>query len=487
MNVENIKDLLFNNITQKQIIFKNTFWLALAEGVTRILKLFLFIYIARILGATEYGKFSFALAFASLFIIFSDFGLSTITTRELSREKEKEKEFSSIISLKILLSLGTLILILAGSFFITPDPFIQKIIWILGIYTVISSFSGIIFAFFQARQQMEYQSWAQILQALAITGAGFFIIFKFPSAQNLSYSYLFASLVALIFILIFFHLKIFPLKISWQKSIWKRFFKMSWPLALSAIFGTIYSYTDSVMMGYWGQITETGWYNAAFRIAAAASIPMVLLSQSFFPALSIAFKESKERLQRIWDYQMEIVVFLAVPIVTGGIFLAPKIIDFIYDPTYFPSILAFQLLILMTGLIYLSNPFNQVLLASNQQEKLFWVTLAGAIINVILNSILIPRYSLNGAAFATVITYLLILFLLFRFTQKLTPVKPLNLKLLFSFIGAGISSFLMYFIISQPQIYNLNVLFSISIGATLYLVCFFMYKKILDKILPAII
>jgi len=58
-------------------------------------------------------------------------------------------------------------------------------------------------------------------------------------------------------------------------------------------------------------------------------------------------------------------------------------------------------------------------------KKLFWITLSGAIINVILNLILIPKYSLYGAAATTVATVILTFFLYFRFTSKFTPIRPL--------------------------------------------------------------
>ena len=180
---------------------------------------------------------------------------------------------------------------------------------------------------------------------------------------------------------------------------------------------------------------------------------------------------------------MESMIFLAVPIVVGGIALAPRIIDWIYDPGYFPSILAFQILIVMAGISFFCGPFGQILIVANQQKKLFWVTLSGAIINVILNLILIPKFSLYGAAFTTVVTVLLIFFLLFHLTSKLTPIKPINLKFLFSFIIAALSSTLMYFVVIQPQIYYLNVILSISIGGGVYLICFFVYKSIVGKIL----
>jgi len=479
----NPKTFFLENLGIRQTIFKNTFWLAIAEAVTRFLKLILIIYVARILGATDYGKFNFALAFVALFAIFSDLGLSQITTRELSQDNEREKELSSLFSLKILLGLGTLILILVSSFFITPDPVIQKIIWIFGIYTVISSFGAIVFAFFQARQKMEYQAMTKILEAILVTAVGFFVIFYFPSVINLSYSYLFAGFTALIFILIFFHFKVYKLHLDWQKSIWQRFLSMSWPLALAGIFGGIYSQTDSVMMGYWGQITQIGWYNAAYKIIGVTFIPTTLIATSFYPALSKFFQDSKGKLQTVWNYFMDSMIILAIPIVVGGIALAPRIIDFIYDPSYFPTgreaILAFQILIIMAGLAFLSNPFSQILIVANQQKKLFFVTLIGAVINVILNLILIPRYSLYGAAATTVATCLLIFFLLFHFTSKLTPIKPLNLKFFLNFLGAIFATIPMYFLIIRPQIYHLNIFLSILIGALIYTIALFIFKGIL--------
>ena len=452
----------------------------MAEGITRFLKLFLIIYVARILGATEYGKFTFALAFVSLFAIFSDFGISTITTREIAREKEKEKEFPALLSLKLVLSIGTLLLICIGSFFITPDPVIQGIIWILGIYIIVSSFSSIIYAFFHARQKMEYEAWAKILQAIAVTGTGFFVLYNFPSVQSLSLIYLFSSLVALIFILLLFHFKVYQLRLSFNKNIWQNILTLSWPLALGGAMGSICANTDSIMMGYWGQITETGWYNAAQRIVAVALIPTGLIAASFFPALSKFLGESKEKLQKNWDYFMEIMIFLSVPLVIGGIALASKIIDLVYDPSYSPSILAFQILIIIGGIVILGIPFTQILVVSNQQKKTFWIVLFGAILNVILNLILIPEYSLYGAAMASLIAGLLMFSLSFIFTLKFTFIQPINLKLISTFLIAFISSITMYLVISFPDIYNLYIVYIILIGILSYFLTFFIFKKVLN-------
>jgi len=319
---------------------------------------------------------------------------------------------------------------------------------------------------------MEHQAWAVILQAALVTGFGFFVLFTLPSVQNLSLSYVLAAFISLTIILVFFHLKVFPLRLSLNKSTWKIYLAMSWPMALVGVFGAIYVNTDSTMMGYFGQITQAGWYNAAYKITGVAVLPMVLISQSFFPALSRLSTESKGKLQRAWNYYMKVLIFLVVPLVVGGIVLAPKIIDFVYDSSYSPSILAFQILLIGSGIGVLVNPLIQALLVFNQQKKLFKVALFGAIINFVLNLILIPKYSLYGAAFSTVITFLFIFILSFRFTVNFTQIKPFSSELLPSLPVIILSSILMYFIISQPSIHNLHIVSIAFIGLLSYLICF---------------
>ena len=101
MHIKNLKTLLLENTGIKQTIFKNTFWLTLAEAISRFLGLALIIFAARILGAEGYGKFAFALSFVSVLAILADLGLSEITNRELSRNKEAEKEYPAVLSLKV--------------------------------------------------------------------------------------------------------------------------------------------------------------------------------------------------------------------------------------------------------------------------------------------------------------------------------------------------------------------------------------------------
>jgi O-antigen/teichoic acid export membrane protein len=434
--------------------------------------------VARILGAAEYGKFSFALAFISFFVVFNDLGLSTIIMRDFGGGANREKEFSSIISLKILLSLGSFFLILLSSFFITHDSQIRNIILTLAVFSLVNGFIATFYALFSAHQKLEYRALIETSQGAMIVGIGLFILFKFPSVENLSYSYLSASLVTLAFVLIFYHFKLFPFKISWETSVWKKFLLLSWPLALTSLFGTIYSYTDSVMLGYLGFNTQNGWYNAAYRVVTVASIPFGLVSGSFYPALSVAFRESKESLQKIWDYQLDILIFLITPLALGGIILAPKIINFLYSESYAPAAFVLQILMVMVWLISVSRPFYDILIVSNRQGKTFLFTVAGALFNVFFNILLIPKYNFYGAAVASVITCAIVLIISAWLTKVYTPIKIPYLKFIFSFFLSGISCAVMYFLITRPVIYNGNLILCVLVGGAAYFLAFFIFKKI---------
>ena len=471
----NIKSLLFDHITVQQTIVKNTFWLSTSTVVNKLLALALVIYAARILGAEGYGQFTFAIAFVSLLMIFADLGLPSIITREFAREKENRNEFYSLISLKILLVSGTFVLIAATSFFMAPAPEMRMIILAVGLFFLMNSFIGISYAFFHARQKMEYEAWPETVQTVLIVILGMFVLFHFPSPQHLSYAYVVSAAVTLVVVSTFFHLKIFPLKVKWNFLIWKKFLKMSWPLALVGLFGVVYTYTDSVMLGYWNMFEETGWYNAAQKIVLAGLIPMGFIGASFYPALSKFSRESKEKLQKVWNFELEIMIALALPLVVGGIVLAPKIIHSFYSIEFSPSIAAFQILIGTAGLVFLYRPFYDAMIVLDQQAKTFWITMAGAVVNVVLNFMLIPSYSLYGAASATVITHLLVLLLIVVFIKKFTFIQLPVLRIVLTFFVSALSASFMYFILKY--VWEYNIFFVVLAGAAIYLSTFFIIRK----------
>lgn len=477
--IKKLKELFLENTNIRQIIFKNTFWLILAEGSANLLKFFLLVFAARILGATGYGKFTFAFSFVTLFSIFFDLGLFNIIIREFAKDPKKEKYLSDLITLKIITSILAFGLIFISSIFLISDDLIKKTILILALYLFFGDFTNLFYAFFRSHQKMQYEAYPRILQAAITTGLGIIVIIKFNSILTLSYAYFIATFITLIGILIFFHIKFFPIRITFNKFIWVKFLKMSYYLALIGGLSTmIYNNLDSAMLGYFGQITQNGWYNSAYKIITLTLLPMSFIISGFYPALCASLKDSKEKTQKLWDSQMGIMIFLALPLSLGGIKLASKIINFLYTSEFIPAILAFQILSITAIFIYLYNNYNYILVVFNQQKKVFFTFLSAVILNIILNFILIPKFSLYGTALSSIITHSFIFFLLFGLTFKFTFIKPVNLKIFIIFIIALISSLIMYLALFFV---NFNLFLSILFGILVYLFCFVILKTSVDK------
>lgn len=475
MNIS-IRKFFLENIGIRQTIFKNTFWLATAEVVVGVLRLFLLIYVARILGVHEYGKFTFAFSFVSVMVIFSDLGVIDIVTREFSRNKEKEKEFPAILTLNIILSLGTLLLMIIGSFFITSDLYIRRLIWILSLFILSSSFFGIFCSFLRGRQKMEYEAAIKIVHAVILVGISFLGIFYFPSAIGLGLGYLMANLFSVAALVVFFHFHFQPLSVNFNKNIFD-ILKVSWPLSLGYIPIWIYIAVSSVILGYFNLITENGWYNAASKVALIAMLPADLIIRSFYPALSNFFVSSKEKLQKSWDYLMGLIIFMVMPTVVGGATLAPKIIHFFYGAGFDPSILSFQLMMAAVAINFINYPYSVILIVSDHQKKNFFLILMGILINIILSILLVYLFGFHGAIYSVILSSLITLFLTMFTARNFIKISLFNAKLLTYAVVAGIFSYIMFFIINLPFIYNLNIFYSVTIGALTYLtLCFLFYK-----------
>ncbi|KKL89073.1 hypothetical protein LCGC14_1918330, partial [marine sediment metagenome] len=108
-----IKDFLFKNKNVKQIIAKNVFWLGVGQVGSRIIRAFIIIYAARLLGAAEYGVFSYALGLAGFFTVFADIGLSPILTREVAKKPGRGSYyFATTFWMKIILLAVTSLLVI---------------------------------------------------------------------------------------------------------------------------------------------------------------------------------------------------------------------------------------------------------------------------------------------------------------------------------------------------------------------------------------
>jgi len=258
------------------------------------------------------------------------------------------------------------------------------------------------------------------------------------------------------------------MEIDW--SFWKPTIKEALPFGLSGIFIMIYYWIDSVMLSLLQGDTVVGWYNASYRLVLVlAIIPSAILT-SLFPLMSRFYESSEKSLRFSYEKSFKYLLIIAVPIGVGMTLLADRIILLVYGSEYTPSIIALQILIWSEVLIFLSIVFGNLLNSINKQIIVTRQTAIAAILNVIMNLLLIPRYSYVGASIATVATECFAFMFLLTHTSKMgyNVANRTSLNTLLKIMTASLlmGSFIWYF-------KNLNLLILIALSTLIYLVIFY--------------
>ena len=138
-------------------VIGNTFWLLLQRAGGRILTLLLMIYLARSLGSLGFGKLSFAISFTSLFLILSDLGITTLTVREVARDKERGPEYiGNNATLKLILSIFTFLAISISVSLMKIPLDTRFVIYLIGARIIFDNMGGFFGAVFQAYEEMKY-------------------------------------------------------------------------------------------------------------------------------------------------------------------------------------------------------------------------------------------------------------------------------------------------------------------------------------------
>jgi len=425
MNIRNfneVKSIFFDNKTLKQTVFKNTFWLAIAEVVQKGVGFLVVIWLARHFGPAIYGQWAFALSFVALFAIFADFGFGTLTVREIARDKSKTSQYiDNIVAMKLILGLITLGLVALVIQFLGKETQVVKLVYFLGIYAVVSTFSSFFQSIFRANEKMQYETICRAIQSLSLLGLVAFFILNKGSILTISYAYIGAALIGAIISLgaIWRYFSKFFLKIDFK--ICREILKEAWPFALSGLIVVGYLRIGIILLSIMKTYQAVGWYNAAFNLILTFTILPSLFMFSVYPKLSIFYKESISKFIEIYKKSFKFIFLISIILFPLLFIFSKPIILLLYGSAYTESILPFNILLLVGFCSFLSCVFMYTLNAMNRQIIYTNVTGICLVANILLCLIFIPKYSYIGLSISATITEVLETSLLFLFITKNIP------------------------------------------------------------------
>lgn len=452
-------------------VAKNTSILFLSQIVSYALIFFYTIYIARYLGANGYGILSFAIAFSGIFSILADLGLSTLTVREVAKDKSLAKKYlGNGLLIKTILSILTFFLIVL---FINMLGYPQKtiiVVYFVSLSVILTSVSGIFYSIFQAYEKMEYQSSGQILSSIIMFLGVFIGIYFAFDVVGFAIIFLVSSVIILVYSLLICFWKFLIPKIEYDLEFWKKTIKESLPFGLTGISVMMYIYIDTLLLSIFQNNEVVGWYNAAYRLVLFLLFIPNTINIAIFPTMSKFHISSPDSLRIINEKFFKLMIIIGIPIGVGITLLADKIILLIFGAGYIPSIIALQILIWTIVFTFGSAASVKLLEATNKQLTLTKITSICVIVNIVLNLILIPKFSYIGASIATVLTEIIIVGSVFGVSNKYG--YGIRIKRIFSDLFKIIlSSLIMAIFIFYLHNWNLIVL--VFLSGLIYLITMF--------------
>ena len=471
----------------KEILVKNTLWLLSADLLDKVISYFLIVALARTLGDVGLGEYSFVFAFAGMSFLIADLGISYYLWREASKAPNKtQKIFSNALSLKLVIIALAFALTMTLTFIISkPSQVIYSIIIFSGILAM-QQIGTLFETIFQSRNKMHIVASTRILERGISLLVGLYLLLKYQSLIL----FFAALLVANVFKFawqIYIGMRFVKIRLGFDKKMILEILKSGMPLWFTGVFAMIYFRIDVIMLSLMVNDQVVGWYSAAYKLIDALNFIPYIIFTATFPSMSLLFEKNKKLLSSLLNRVVRYMIYLAIPLVVGTLLLADRILQFIYGSLFSNSIIALKILIFAEALIFVTYILGTSLNAMRKEKYFTILLLSLSALNIILNFILIPRYSYVGAAFATVITELVSLVILTILVKKF--LVKIRYELVKPIVAAAVMGGTVYFLRSLP-IWWLIPLGMVSYFVVLYLLGLkpedkHLLKELILKIRPA--
>lgn len=389
-------------------------------GVTNIIvPLIVFPYISEILEPDGVGITSFAVSLASTFVILGSLGIPIYGIREIAKAKKSDQElsktFSEIVSIQVIWLVFTLLIYFFWIFFTNTFQHESEIK--LASFFHIVGLIGMINWFFQGIEKYKFITVVNII-VKGLTIVLLFVLVKNREDYWIYYwilvgSTIVGSIISLSYGLQFVRFRTTNLNL--QKHIKPIGILFSTQIAIG-----IYVNLDILFLKYFSTNEQVGLYTAASKVIKISLLIVTSLGTVLIPKISQLIEKNQfNEIQKTIEKSLQFVLFIGCPIMILLVVLAPEIIQIFAGDQFLFSVGLIQLLTPLIFFIGMSTVFGlQILVPFQKEKQLLFAVSIGAVVSIILNSVLIPKYQSEGAVYTIVITELIIMICTYYYAKK---------------------------------------------------------------------
>ncbi|MCX7821526.1 MAG: flippase, partial [Brevinematales bacterium] len=365
--------------------------------------LFVGVWTARYLGPAGYGMLNYAVAFVSLFGALATLGLDQIVVRELVHAPQDEGKlvgtsfFLKLIGGFVVLFLSTIVAMILHH----GDVRTILMIFFVSLGMVAQAFLAIDF-FFQSKILSKYTVIAQNIAFFAVSIIKVILILTGQAVEWFAGMSLIEALVAGVFLVFFYNRKGGHIS-NWKfdSDVAKKLLRDSWPLILSSVAIMIYMRIDQVMIRNMLGEKEVGWYSAAVSLSEVWYFIPGIITASVFPTILEA-KKIGEKLYYLRLNQLLVVLFfISLLTVLFVNILSKNIVYFLFGKHYDKAIEIWNIYIWAAIFVFQGVARSYWVVSENLQVYTNLYVVAGMLVNIVGNFLLIKKIGYLGAAYST--------------------------------------------------------------------------------------
>jgi O-antigen/teichoic acid export membrane protein len=390
-------------------IARNTVFGIGAQFALKFARILFNVLVVNALGGAEFGQYSIVTAWAGLFSVLGDLGVTQYLAREIARDpKRKDELFWDTVILRFFLAILCSVVTVVGAV-IAGYP--GEIVWALLVFTGTYFFQVVMAPLDSVLKGNERVDISQILDvAMQVSFMIFATIFLL---MRFSFVWLFvAGLINLPIIIILQarairRNKLQPPKFQVHPQLWLPLIRYGLPFGMIQLSLSFAFRADTIVLSqYKVSNAEIGMYNVAYNLVLMLLGISVSFNTAILPTLAREHTVRPETVKSWYYNATRMMVFIGMPVTIGTMLVAPKLINFLYPgkPDVFPSWIALSILIWDLPFVIYHTFCGNIVQSIKREGSAARVYVSLGIFNIAANLFLVPRFGIVGSSFATVTT-----------------------------------------------------------------------------------
>lgn len=456
-------------MVRRNSIAKNTIYNIAYNLLNVIFPLVTIPLVSRILLSDGLGKINYARNIVSWFIIFAALGIPRYGVREIARNRFNQKNLDKCFSeIFVISTISTFVTSFAYIISIFTIPYLKNEL-LLYVVTGVQLFFNVFNVdwFYQGMEEYAYITKRSFcVKALSLISI---VLFVRDKSDYIIYALIQSMAVVLNYLFNVVNLRKY-IKFGLKHLNLKKHLKPIILLLSTTLAVSIYSLLDVTMVGLFCGDSAVGYYTNVHKIINTITVVSTSLAGVLLPQLVFFYTNNRtDDLKSLCNKVLKIILVITIPMAIGVFMLAPQMVRVLFGDDFLPAITTMKIFAPFIVINTLGNFYGtQLLMTFNKEKDLLFTVIVGALLNFILNFILIRYIQQNGAAIASVIEELVVMLI-----QRKIALKTLKLQTdfvdLFKIIAMNLFMlFALLFITNYPTGDLMVLISSIVVCALLY-------------------